>query len=290
MVEAVTVPNPATPGPVAPVVEPTPVVPDKFKNDDGTINVDELAKSYASLETRMGADAAKDALNKPAGEPKLDADGKPVVEPKLDADGKPVVEDPAKEPAKDDLDEQFKDATYGKVVDDALTAAGLTATGVASEFARDGEVSAGTYDALDKAGFPKSLVDQYVAGAKANMATDEKFIADMQDSVGGEDAYKQMMDWAVTLPKGDVDTFNRLTTSGDPDVVKAAVSALHVRFVDAEGKTGNLVMGGARAGTDVYRSAQEASSAIMAARKTGDPAKIRDVELKMLRSDVFTTK
>ena len=306
MVESAVIPNPV-PGVDAPPVVTPPAVPEKFQKADGTVDVNKLAESYAALEDKLGTDGAKKAVDgDDNATPKLDADGKPIVEPKLDADGKPIVESKLDADGKPVVDpDEFKDATYGKVVDEALTAAGLTPAGVATEFATDGVVSEATYTALDTAGFPKALVDQYVAGFKANAAATaaapvvdpkvaqaetvlaDKQVSDIKESVGGGAQYDQMMEWAKTLPAAEVDTFNRLTGSGDLDVVKSAVAALHGRFVAAEGSEGRTIMGGGVAGGDVYESAVAASKAITDARKTGDPAIIRAVELKMLRSNVF---
>ena len=110
-------------------------LPEKFNS------VEDLAKSYAELEKKLG-------------------DSKPQETPQ-----------PKQEEAKsDDLE----------IANKAAESAGLNMQDLQSEFDSSGELKAESYQALEKAGIPKEYVDQFIAGQLAmrdNLVNDVKGVA-----------------------------------------------------------------------------------------------------------------
>ena len=110
-------------------------LPEKFNS------VEDLAKSYAELEKKLG-------------------DSKPQETPQ-----------PKQEEAKsDDLE----------IANKAAESAGLNMQDSQSEFDSSGELKAESYQALEKAGIPKEYVDQFIAGQLAmrdNLVNDVKGVA-----------------------------------------------------------------------------------------------------------------
>ena len=117
-------------------------LPEKFNS------VEDLAKSYAELEKKLG-------------EPKPQE----TPEPKQQ-EAKP-----------DDLE----------IANKAAESAGLNMQDLQSEFDNSGELKAESYQALEKAGIPKEYVDQFIAGQLAmreNLVNDVKGVAGGDESYG----------------------------------------------------------------------------------------------------------
>ena len=115
-------------------------LPEKFNS------VEDLAKSYAELEKKLG-------------EPKPQE----TPEPKQQ-EAKP-----------DDLE----------IANKAAESAGLNMQDLQSEFDNSGELKPESYQALEKAGIPKEYVDQFIAGQLAmreNLVSDVKGVAGGEDS------------------------------------------------------------------------------------------------------------
>ena len=117
-------------------------LPEKFNS------VEDLAKSYAELEKKLG-------------EPKPQETPQPKQE-----EAKP-----------DDLE----------IANKAAESAGLNMQDLQSEFDNAGELKAESYQALEKAGIPKEYVDQFIAGQLAmreNLVNDVKGVAGGDESYG----------------------------------------------------------------------------------------------------------
>lgn len=258
--------------PTLPAVEVTKApegTPEKFVNADGSLNSAAIVASYTEAEKKLSTSA-----------------------PAADGETPPAATDDA-ETAPADL--KMAEATYGKLVDDAIVSAGMTPTSVAQEWHETGKLSEATLTNLERAGFSREVVNQYVAGfeAQATAASQGQQLADtavgqIMDSVGGREAYGRMSTWAETnLSPAEGKAFNDAMDTGDRAVIDLAVRGLHGKFVQAEGQDPSLSFGGTRPMGDVFESAQEASDALHAAQRSGDPAKIKRAQDKALRSNVF---
>lgn len=259
------------PTPKAPNAAPE-GTPAKFLNADGSLNSAAMIASYTELEKRQsssGDEAPADAAA-PA-----DADA--------DADA----------PDADEL--KVAEATYGEVVDGAITKAGMTPTAVAQEWAESGKLSDETLDKLAAAGFSRDVVNQYIAGAQAqiDLGTQSEAAAQLEvnaimTSVGGPEAYAEIATWAKTgLQPAEAKAYNDALDTGNKETIEMAVRGLQSKYVEAVGKDPDLLIGGVRPSADVFTSAHEASEALHRAQRSGDPAQIRAAEQKALRSTVF---
>jgi hypothetical protein len=267
---------------VTPAIVPAPAdTPAKFLNADGSLNSALAMASYVELEKRQSSSGEDD----------------PNAEPKI-----APVKDPDADPAPDADKLKVDEATYGKVVDDAITSAGMTPTAVAQEWADNGKLSDATLDSLDKAGFSRDVVNQYISGAQAQIDAAEnagpaaeqaaanaaREVTEIMAAVGGEEAYGEMSTWAKTgLKPAEAKAYNDALDTGNRETIDMAVRGLQSKFVEAVGKDPDLVIGGARPSLDAFQSPQEASDALHKAQKSGDPAQIRAAEQKALRSTVF---
>lgn len=171
-------------------------------------------------------------------------------------------------------------------VADVLNKAGVDFNELQAEYNAEGGLTDAAYEKLEKAGFPKSLVDTWIAGQQA-MATD--MYESVFGSVGGEDNYNQMVEWAAdNLPQSEIDAFNKAVDSGDVNMINFAVNGLSARYRSEVGTEPRLVQGetsGTSGGS--FQSAAELTAAMRDPRYQNDPAYRKAVADKLKRSNVF---
>ena len=108
----------------------------------------------------------------------------------------------------------------------------------------------------------------------------------IRDSVGGDEAYGEMIQWAGSnLTREEVDQFNAVVNTNNPAAIKYAVESLSNRWKGAEGYEAPLVTGKkAPSKSKAFRSQAELARAISDPRYQTDPAYRMDVEEKLARS------
>lgn len=156
-----------------------------------------------------------------------------------------------------------------------------------SEFADSGELSDKAFDALEKAGLPRSFVEQYIAGQQA-MSVQQA--ATIQESIGGAGNYEAMAEWASeNLADGDLDAFNDIVEGQSVEQARVAVKGLYAQFQAAGGKGPALVQGSTSgdAGVKPFGSTAQVTEAMRDPRYASDPAYRENVEKRMSVSSIF---
>lgn len=174
---------------------------------------------------------------------------------------------------------------------------GVDVTAYSAEYAEKGELSGETYKALEEKGFPRELVDAYIAGVKAQQSENaelaEKEVKAIMDGVGGEQGYNKMMQWAAdNLTQQEQDAYDKAVSNPDPLIAKMVVQGLKARYDAAVGTEPKLVMGN-RTAEPVVKGYADRSSMIkaMSDKRYGtDPEYTRDVERKLLASGLMRTE
>tara|TARA_R100001530_G_scaffold134593_1_gene109768 strand:- start:1545 stop:2300 length:756 start_codon:yes stop_codon:yes gene_type:complete len=138
---------------------------------------------------------------------------------------------------------------------------------------------------------PRELAKSYLDyrnnnqnGGAAELSEDS--IHSLQGSVGGEEAYNGMLEWAgQSLRQGEMDMFDAVMQRGDPLSCFFAIQALNYRYMDATGVEGEMLTGTAAPNkADAYRSQAEVVEAMQDPRYEKDPAYRQDVYDKLERS------
>lgn len=112
-------------------------------------------------------------------------------------------------------------------------------------------------------------------------------INQIQNSVGGENQYQKLMQWAgQNLPEKEVNAFDGLINTGNVDAIQLGVQALKAKFEEANGYEGRMLTGKAAQTADVFRSQAQLVAAMSDPRYDSDPAYRQDVVAKLERSDV----
>ena len=112
-------------------------------------------------------------------------------------------------------------------------------------------------------------------------------INDIKTSVGGEQAYTEMIQWAGSnLPAEDIESFNQVTATNNAAAIKFAVESLNNRFRNQEGYEAPLVTGRGSGGDGIkpYRSQAELARDISNPMYHNDPAFRADVEARLNKS------
>ena len=97
----------------------------------------------------------------------------------------------------------------------------------------------------------QDLVNAYIEMVKdnppqANQEADvtQAQINQIQNSVGGENQYQKLMQWAGTnLPENEINAFDGLINTGNVDAIQLGVQALKSKYDEANGYEGRMLTG-----------------------------------------------
>ncbi len=233
-------------------------IPDKFKREDGSVDYEALAKSYGELEAKLSGGGSSD-------------DEEDIGEDVVSEDLGP-----------EDLSNQ-KEA-----VEDVLGKAELSLDDLTAEVDETGDLSQENYDKLVEAsGFPEEMVRTYVRGLKNSQAAAQELTANSYESVGGEEAYRDMIAWAAdNLTDAEIEAYDAAVGSYDKDRTMKAVATLKAKY-DMHGpvEPATTVSGKASGSKDVYSSEAEFMDDMMDPRYDTSQAYREKVIAKRMRSD-----
>ena len=230
----------------------------KFKS------VEDLAASYKELEGKLGTVTEEDQPQ--------------------------ATEEEGKQQSDSDVNYE---ELYGDGVYSVLQEVGIDPKDISNRFMEEGNLNDDDYAKLQEGGFSRTLVDTYLEGLRSAgnvMEIAGQQIQGIKDSVGGEESYSQMVNWALNnLPAAEVDAFNQLTETGSAPAIKMAVQGLYSQYNNAMGIEPNLVTGkAASSGPNPYRSTAEVVAAMSDKRYGKDVTYTQSVQEKLANSDVYT--
>jgi hypothetical protein len=116
----------------------------------------------------------------------------------------------------------------------------------------------------------------------------EDDVASLQDLVGGQESYVEMVGWAKdNMDPGEVQVYDAIMNRGDPQACYFAIQALALRYQNAQDYDGEMLTGQApRTTGETFRSQAEVVRAMNDPRYDRDPAYRQDIEDKLSRSDI----
>ena len=165
-------------------------------------------------------------------------------------------------------------------------------TSASQEYAEKGEMSKETFDSLKNMS-SEDLLNAYVEMQKGNtpapsVELNDSDITDLKASVGGDDSYNQITDWAAqSLSDAELDAFNATVESGTKAQIQMALAGLQARYQAENGYEGRQLQGKPPNNSrDVFRSQQQVVDAIADPRYDRDPGYRNEVLEKLERSDV----
>jgi hypothetical protein len=164
----------------------------------------------------------------------------------------------------------------------------------AEEFNSKGELSAETLAEFEKMS-SKELIQAYFEYEQGLPAMDAPQAAELsqadvntiQNSVGGEAAYQQLVGWAAqNFSEAEIQAFDNVVDSGNVSAINLALAGLQARYTDANGYEGKMIQGKAASPADTFKSQAEVVRAMSDARYDRDPAFREEIMQKLARSDI----
>ena len=139
----------------------------------------------------------------------------------------------------------------------------------------------------------KDLISAYLESIKnapqqeSEVDLAQKDIDRITQSVGGESEYKKVTEWAAAnLNQSEISSFDKVVSTGDPNVIELAVAGLKAKYDNSNGYEGRMLTGKNTSTSDVFRSQAQLVAAMADPRYDSDPAYRADVVAKLERSDL----
>jgi hypothetical protein len=189
-------------------------------------------------------------------------------------------------PASQDAPKADGQATDQQAADE-LASKGLNLADFSNEFNEKGELSPESYDALEKAGYPRNIVDQYIDGQKARAALYE---SEIKSVAGGDQQFTEMVQWAAAnMSPAEIAAYNAAIDSGDQAKAKLAVSGVYQRFQAARPAEPSLFKGATSASpsNEAYESIAQLQKDMANPDYKSDPAFRARVERKLANSNIL---
>ena len=232
----------------------------KFKS------VEDLVGSYKELEGKLGA------IDQTREEPEGNA------------------EEQTEETETETTDSDFNpEELYGEGLASVLEEVGIDAQEISNRFKENDEITEDDYSKLGEAGFSKQIVDTYLDGLRSAGMAGEVDAQGIKDAVGGDETYGKMVSWAMeNLPAEQVQSFNKLTDTGDGPAIKLAVQGIYSQYNNAMGVEPDLYSGRtAGTGATPFRTTAEVVTAMSDPRWEKDSAYTENVKSRLAGSNVF---
>ncbi len=144
-----------------------------------------------------------------------------------------------------------------------------------------------TVSKMDPIDVANMFLEKQGQAQQSEVATQED-IDQIQESVGGMESYRNMIQWAgQNLSENEIAMYDAAMDKGDPLTMFFAAQALNARYQDAIGYDGEMLTGSAPRNTnDAFRSQAELVAAMSDPRYDKDPAYRQDIAEKLERSNL----
>jgi hypothetical protein len=190
------------------------------------------------------------------------------------------------ETSESEIEDQQEPSEYSTQID-AISRA-------AEEFNSNGVLSEETLAEFEKMS-SKELIQAYFEYEQNLPTFDDSQSVDLsqneinqiQNSVGGEAAYQQLVGWAAqNFSPSEIQAFDNVVDSGNVDAINLALAGLKARYTDAVGYEGNMIQGKAASPADTFKSQAEVVRAMSDPQYDRDPAYRDAIMQKLARSNL----
>ena len=200
---------------------------DKFKKEDGSIDMEALQKSYLELEKKNSGAAEETNEGEEAN------DGE-------QGNTKQVSKEPTEAEKK----------TAAEIADKA----DVNLAEMSQEWLSNGELTEDHYSKLEKAGYPREMVDTYAKGLTSDV---QEVAGEAMAIAGGAEEYGEMIDWAIdNLSEAEQTAFDEAVNSGNKAKILQAVRGLNAQHQlatnDGTSEPEETLDGKGKATGDVY--------------------------------------
>ena len=180
--------------------------------------------------------------------------------------------------------EQIQQAEDALVKD--LTDKGIDVYKMSGEYERTGKLSEDDYIELAKAGYPRSLVDTYIAGLEASAGA---YVESVYGAAGGQENYERICNHVRSLGDNAIDAFNNAIEQGNINQLAIMFRGYQSQMDSTYGTRNRTLMGqgsvGNQGGKGGYTSKEEMIKAISDPKYSRDKAYTKEVEQKIMHSN-----
>ena len=171
-----------------------------------------------------------------------------------------------------------------KVIKEELETKGLSFDEFAEEYQETGTLSPESINKLEQAGYPKAMVDAYIAGLEAQA---NKFVDTVKSYAG--DKWDNIVELVKTQGQEAIDGFNATLNTGNLSQIKLMINGLLAQHKTQFGTSNPLVTGMPTATTSQsgFTSKQEMVTAMADKRYGRDMSYTREVQTKVKMSNIF---
>ncbi len=191
-------------------------------------------------------------------------------------------------------EEQSAKEIYGEFIGGRLEEAGIDFSDMSSRYAESGMLQDEDYGELEKAGFSRNMVDNYLAGLQYNAAQESALnaqqVSQIKTEFGGAEQYDAMTTWAAeNMEPDEIAAFNRIVQgSNDGAQIRLAIAGCYAEYRAREGSGARRLGGRARSSSgSKFESTAQVIEAMNDPRYQTDPAYRKAVEKQLSRSAVF---
>ena len=171
-----------------------------------------------------------------------------------------------------------------KVIKEELETKGLSFDEFAEEYQETGTLSPESINKLEQAGYPKAMVDAYIAGLEAQSS---KFVNTVKGYADGK--WDNIVELVKTQGQEAIDGFNATLNTGNLSQIKLMINGLLAQHKTQFGTSNPLVTGMPTATTNQagFTSKQEMVTAMADKRYGRDMSYTREVQTKVKMSNIF---
>lgn len=166
---------------------------------------------------------------------------------------------------------------------ETLTDKNIDFDALSDEYVQNGnKLSDKTYESLEKAGYPKSVVDTFIAGKQALV---NQFSNTIINHAGGQEAYTKLTNAIKAKGQDAVNAYNSLIDSGNISAIKMVLDGVRGDVVKKNGTNNPSVLGGvSTAQTGGYADVSAMETAMNDKRYGRDETYTLEVQNKVAKS------
>lgn len=122
-----------------------------------------------------------------------------------------------------------------------LISKGVDFLGAVNEYQETGGISEKTLQAIEKAGYPREVIEGFV---EARRAIDERNTQDIYSYVGGENEFREIQTWMKgNLSKAEIDAYNQAVNEDNFSAVKMMLDGIQAKRVAKQGTRKPTLLG-----------------------------------------------
>ena len=168
---------------------------------------------------------------------------------------------------------------------ETLEAKGVDYNVLQAEYDEKGSLSDASYEALEKAGYPKVVVDAIIAGWQAKA---DQFTEAIITKAGGSEAYSRLTKFVSSQGEDAIKAFNNIVGRGDYNTITSYLAGVKAQMEAKYGTANPTLMGSTAPATPSGFTDQNELIKAMSDPRYGRDAKYtREVENRVANSKLF---